>query len=130
MLLNQNITKIIVPTLQVLSYRYHEIISESLKTSFPHQFNDDYFDYVDSLTGLEKECAMENYENAKIDYQNFVNKEDYISKNKCENLINMFYHLQAMGLVKITTEPFIESENLVVEISDSQEIANILARRN
>ena len=55
--------------------------------------------------------------------------EDYISKNKCENLINMFYHLQAMGLVKITTEPFIESENLVVEISDSQEIANILARR-
>lgn len=129
LLLKNNITKIIVPTLQILSYRYHELISETLKESYPKQYNEDYFKYIDTLPSDIKQMELEIYEKSKEKYNRFVDKEDIISKNKCENLLYMFYQLQDMGIVKITTEPFIESENLQVEIVNPREIRNVLARR-
>lgn len=105
-LIKNNITKIVVPTLQVLSYRYHELISDNIKNE-----------------------ELKAYEKNKENYDRFVDKEDFISKNKCENLLYMFYQLQDMGIVKITTEPFIECENLQVKIINPMQVVNILARR-
>ena len=122
MLSEIGITTIKLPLLQVLNYQFHELLSnkekENLLKNFPN--------YIELEELLEKGISNEEtkkYENYKqVWYLNAVDKEDDISKRKTEGLINMFRRLEEQkGIIKIKTIPFINDENLIIEILPSKE---------
>lgn len=118
-LLKENgITTIKVPLLQVLNYQFHELLSikekENLLKNFPNAKGLDKLIEV----GITNE-EIEKYNNyKKIWYIHTVDKEEEISKRKTEGLINIFRRLEDQkGIIKIKTTPFINDENLIIEIS-------------
>ena len=62
----KGITKIVIPSMQVLSYQYHELLSKEAKR---YRGNDPEF------------------------YERFYNKQDLISRLKTEDLINLMYRI-------------------------------------
>lgn len=87
------INKIKVPTLQVLSYRYHELLSAREKISFPKKWNKNTIENLKYLSESQKKYKLEEYELDKTWYEHIVDKEDLISKLKTENLINLVYRI-------------------------------------
>ena len=85
MLKREGIYNIEVPLLEVLNYDYHAITGKRTKEMFERQWRD--------ITDLE-ECEMEQYELDKELYEKFVDKEDFISKNKVEGLVDLFYRVK------------------------------------
>lgn len=83
MLKEKGITNIEVPLLEVLSYSYHEKLENTSKDIFERRWNNVE---VDALSEDEKY----SYEIDKNDYDNFAGKEDFISRAKTENLVNLF----------------------------------------
>lgn len=78
----KGIMKIKVPTLQVLNYRYHEILSEREKERFRLKWHKDLLDtYNDWDEDIKKEYAYE-----LEFYKNVVDNMDYISYLKTEKL--------------------------------------------
>ena len=104
--------------MQVLNYQFHELLSikekENLLKNFPNAKG------LDKLieAGITNE-EIEKYNNyKKIWYIHTVDKEEEISKRKTEGLINIFRRLEDQkGIIKIKTTPFINDENLIIEIS-------------
>lgn len=94
LLKENNISKIKVPILQVLSYPYHELLSQKTKSNFLEKWNDErlkwYFKY---LNKTELKYKLEQFEREKTWYSHVVGKEDMISKLKTENLINLVYRI-------------------------------------
>lgn len=87
------INKIKVPTLQVLSYGYHEILSENEKNNFAKKYNKDFFNDLKYFSEDTQQYKLEEYERAKMWYEHIVDKQDLISKLKTENLINLVYRI-------------------------------------
>ena len=117
LLIENGITTIKVPLLQVLNYEFHELLSmkekENLQKNFP---NAKELDKLIEL-GITNE-EIKKYNNYKKTwYLHIVDKEDEISKRKTEGLINIFRRLEDQkGIIKIKTTPFINDENLMIEI--------------
>lgn len=99
------ITKIKVPTLQVLSYKYHEILSEKEKINFEKKWNKTLLNDLKYLDESTRKDILKNYEYAKLWYSHVVDKEDVISRLKTENLINLIYRI-------------VENDNSLALISD------------
>lgn len=93
MLKQKGITNIKVPTLQVLSYRYHELLSKNEKEKFSKKWDEEKFEYLNALKGHRLEYKLKEYEEDKKWYSHVVDKEDIISKLKTENLINLVYRV-------------------------------------
>lgn len=87
------INKIKVPTLQVLSYRYHELLSNKEKIDFPKRWNKEKLKNLKYLGKREQEYKLKQYELEKLWYDHIVDKEDLISRLKTENLINLIYRV-------------------------------------
>lgn len=107
-LLKQNGINIIkVPTLQVLSYRFHELLSIKEKESFSKKWNKETLKELQELKKYLEEKAkytknrlsyiletkIKEYEKDKNWYNRVVDKEDIISELKTENLINLIYRI-------------------------------------
>lgn len=89
-----------VPLLQLFNYDYHISMSNSYKRRM-------------SLANIDS-CM---YECLKCESEKVVDKEDIISKNKTERLIETFMMIEDIySDVEILNEPFIEDENLNIKI--------------
>ena len=86
MLKEKGIEKIKVPTLQLLNYGHHEILSNKEKETFNRRWNNTLIESLDKY-------ELEEYENDLYWYNHVVNKEDIISKIKTEDLINLIYRI-------------------------------------
>lgn len=118
MLENVGIKYIKVPALHVLSYDYHKLLSYSSK----RDFESTYGSYVQA-----KDKTLEDFHNNlwnyeiyledKKRYEHFADREDFISKNKTENLFRLFRRVQYhFPSIKIKTIPMMESDYLEIEI--------------
>lgn len=122
---NNNITHIKVPILQVLSYRYHEIISTKLKKEYEKTWAQEKIDYMNSLKDSNSLFYQEEYEELIDDYEwantinkRYVDKEDFISEAKTEGLINLFTHMTYLDdTSQINTEPYINASYLDITLS-------------
>lgn len=85
MLIQENITDIEVPLLEVLNYDYHAMTGSRTKMMFERAWRD-----LSDLT----EDELFQYEIDMENYKRFVDKEDEISKNKIEGLTNLFYRIE------------------------------------
>ena len=83
------ITRVKIPLLQVFNYEYHELLSKS------------YEKYAEEVP----DC-----------YSRYHDKQDIISKNKTERLINTFKIVEDLGDIDIINEPFIEGDHLICKI--------------
>lgn len=118
MLSNRGITTVKVPCLQVLSYRYHQLLAEETKNNFERRWADTTFDMMRLMNTSEKRRLLEEYFHDKTWYEHLVNKEDFISQNKTENLYNIFYRLEEQfGTITILNDPFIQDEYLNIQIN-------------
>lgn len=115
MLEQEGIFKIKVPLLQVLSLRYHEILSRVQKKDFYNKWKDVY---VEDLESLGK---REEYDFDLLWYDHVVDREEFIEKAKTEGLINMFLRLEEQfSFIQVLTDPFIEDEYLNVCINQGR----------
>lgn len=120
MLHKKGITDIRVPALQVLSYRYHEILSKKTKEEFERKFSPEKLADIKYLRPYEQERFLEDYECQKEWYKKVVDKQDFISQAKTEGLFNVFYRVaEQFGNIEIQNIPFIEDENLNIKIKES-----------
>ena len=81
----KGITKIIIPSIQVLSYDYHEILSKQVYENFENIKNE--------LKKENNDISKEEYEYVLNMYNNMYEKKDKISYLKTEELINLIYRL-------------------------------------
>ena len=98
-----NITYIKVPLLQVLSYRYHVLLSDKTKQEFKKNWNKENLDYMELLKNSELKHEKERYYRLKRMFENdlewythVVEKADFISKAKTEGLANLFFQMEKM----------------------------------
>ena len=94
LLKQKGITNIKVPRLQVLSYRYHELLSEKTRKEFTEKYTPEYLEYISNLSTYEKARKLEDYESEKAWYSHVVDKQDFIHKAKTEGLFKIFYRIQ------------------------------------
>jgi len=85
LLKEKEIKNIKIPTLQVLNYHYHELLSIKEKENFPEKWNKE----IEKLTNEE----LYYYYIDKNWYNHIVDKEDKISKLKTEDFINLIYKI-------------------------------------
>lgn len=90
LLKDKGINTIKIPTLQVLSYRYHEIMSKDQKEKFINNYPESRVKRLEESNDVQ---GLKEYELAKQWYNNVVDKEDTISRLKTENLINLVYRI-------------------------------------
>lgn len=118
MLKEKGITNIKVPCLQVLSYRYHEILSDTTKRDFEKNYSPEQLEYINNLNSYDKERKLEEYEWQCTWYSHIVDKQDFISETKTEGLFKIFRRVQDQySTIELLNTPFIEDENLNIRIS-------------
>lgn len=123
MLEYEGVYKIKVTLLQYLSYRYHELLSKNAKINFFKEWNEESLKRLEYLGDLDKEYKLKKFEHDKIWYSHVVDKEEFISQTKTENLLNAFYLLEnKFNNVTITTSPFIEDEYLNIKVKESSKL--------
>lgn len=118
MLKEKGITNIKVPCLQVLSYRYHEILSDTTKRDFEKNYSKEQLEYINNLNSYDRERKLEEYEWQKLWYSHVVDKQAFISYTKTEGLFKIFRRVQdQFSSIELLNTPFIEDENLNIRIS-------------
>ena len=90
----KGITQIKIPKKQVLSYRYHQLLSEKAKSDFEKNWSIDVIENLAYLPKWEQERKMEKYEYDRIWYSHVVGKENTIHKAKTEGLFNLIDRMQ------------------------------------
>lgn len=107
----QGITEIRVPKSQLLSYRYHELLSERTKKEFNETYSEEKLKEIYELPKWRMIRKLEEYEWQKEWYRRVVDKQDFIEKAKTE------------GLRKIFTRVSNQFNNITIE--DDEEILTI-----
>lgn len=111
-----NIDTIRIPIIQVLSYRYHEILSKNEKIRFNKKWTEERVNNINNLYNFEKKWELSEY-NADINwYLNIVDKEDTISKLKTEDFINLIYRIIDEDNDLILETDIFTSDELVIKI--------------
>lgn len=83
------IYRIKIPILQVLNYRYHELLSERVEEEFHTTWTKERIESHQWLPEYRLQKEMKRYEADRLRYNRFVGKQDLISQLKTENLINL-----------------------------------------
>lgn len=121
LLRKNNITNIKVPLLQVFNYPYHEKLSNEIIEYFKSYTEEELIDIID-MANLGNDERYNLYLHDKMMYEKFANKQDIISRNKTERLIDTFMVMEEKyNNIKFLTEPFIESDNLIVKIKENKD---------
>ena len=110
-----NIIKI--PLLQVFSYTYHEHLSNNIKYAYSDYSDEERLEFENRYNNGDNSDVVLDYIHTKKMFEKFVSKEDLISKNKTERLINTFLVMnEVYDNIEFMTNPFIESDYLVAKI--------------
>ena len=105
----KGITKIRVPSIQVLSYDYHDILSK--------QVYDNLKKIESKLRNSNNDITREEYEYVLDMYNNMYEKKDKISYLKTEELINLIYRLTEHDTnIKILNDINIQGDYLDVRL--------------
>ncbi len=119
----KGITTIKVPLLQVFNYDFHQKMSEKFRDKMV-SYSSEKIQALESMTDTDE---ARKFKNIKELYEKYFNKEDIISANKTERLLNTFYLVaEKYDDIELITEPFIESDNLVCKINYQKEKKNHL----
>lgn len=106
----KGISKIIVPGLQVLSYRYHELLSKEAKNSLDEA-------KIQLTKDPNEEYFREKYEAIKEWYDKVYEKQDKISYLKTEELFNLIYRIiEQESNIEIINEINIQGDSLNIRI--------------
>jgi len=130
LLCSHEITHIKVPLLQVLSHRYHILLGTRAKERFEEKWTRERLEQLEFLKNSplnrDKERhndLIENYEYDKTWYEHVVEKEDLISKNKTEGLVNLFVHMTNLdGTSQINTLPFVNAPYLDITLLEQKDL--------
>lgn len=106
----KNISNVIVPSMQVLSYHYHELLSEESKRNFEEEKKQ-----------LEKfpdnDTVKKNFEKTQKWYNKVYNNQDKISYLKTEELFYLVYRIIEKDVdMELINEPNINGDNLTIRI--------------
>lgn len=106
----KGITKVRIPSIQVLSYRYHELLSEQAK--------EDLEKAKENITRFPYDNYAKNcYVNAKDWYDRVYNKQDKISSLKTEELMKVAYRiLEHYPDIQIVNDINIQGDYLDIRI--------------
>ena len=108
----KGISRIIVPSMQVLSYRYHELLSERAEKDLSEAKKqlEEYTNYV---------SYQKRYQRIKEWHDRVYNKADLISYLKTEELINLMYRMtEHDSNIKITNEVNIQGDSLNLRLGN------------
>lgn len=111
----KGITTIKVPFLQVFNYDYHVELSDESKMVYDSYSDEDrkYFD-KQIANGVYDDLVGE-YEDAKIFYNRFADKQDMISRNKVDRFLRIFMVLaEKVGNIEVITEPAINGDFYII----------------
>jgi hypothetical protein len=122
-LYDHKVKDIEIPTLQVFNYTYHEHISDSTKEKYKNYSEEEKQE-------LEKNYEEGKHDDKELEYMHtkkmisrFADKEDIISYNKTERLIQTVQELININPeIELVSEPFINGENLVLHINGKTNI--------
>ena len=107
---SKGISKIIVPAMQVLSYRYHELLSEIAEKDLQKA------EMVVNQFPSDKD-SKERLELIKKWYNLVYNKQDKISYLKTEELINLIYRItEHISGIEITNDIYLQGDSLNIKI--------------
>ena len=106
------ITKVKVPKLQVLSYRYHQLLGEKTKREFISQWGKEPLEQLKDLPEWMYKERMIHYKQDKLWYDHTVGKEDFIHKTKTEGLFHLIermkYHIPNIEINNSTDSDYID----------------------
>lgn len=121
-----------VPLLQVLSYRYHILLSDKTKEEFERNWNKEQLEYMQLLNESDLKQAKEKYLRLKSLfeqdlewYNHVVEKADFINKTKTEGLMNLFFQMERVSMNQEINVSYSDKEFLEVSISPNAEIKNM-----
>ena len=116
MLKESGITTIKIPIIQVLSYHYHEVLSEKQKIDFSKKWTKERIDRIENLSGLEHKFELSEYE-ADLNWcKNIIDKEDTISKIKTEDFLSLIYRIIDEDEDLILESDMFTSSELIIKI--------------
>ena len=105
----KGINKIRIPSIQVLSYEYHEILSSQVRENLE--------ELEERLKNPFNDVTKEEYDYVMNMYNNMYKKEDNISYLKTEELINLIYRLTEHDpSIEILNDINIQGDYLSVKI--------------
>ena len=112
------VTDIRVPLLQVFNYPYHEYLSKTIEKDYANYTTSEK-EYYDELINNDNDSVeLLEYMFTKNSYDRFVDKEDIISKNKTERLLDTFIMMEEKyHNIEFLNEPFIEGDTLIIKIN-------------
>lgn len=112
LLKQHGITKVKIPGLQVLSYRYHELLSKNSKK--------EYAKICKELSENENnKYLLEKYDWQLEWYNHVADKEDKISFSKTESLVNLIYRLTLHdNQVKVMNEINLQGDYIYLKIKN------------
>lgn len=124
------ISEIRVPLYQVFNHTYHERLSKSIDEA--------YNSYGDEKENLEELFLLGDVSDKTLDYihdkkmyNKFVGKEDIISKNKTERLVNTFISLQdILENIEIENDPLVQGDELIIKIKKKSGLLEKLDKKN
>lgn len=126
MLTKIGITSIKVPCLQVLNYRYHQILSANAKKTM-EKWTQEILEELKSNSTSYNKRRLAEYEWDKLWASHVVDREDDIEFSKTEGLYNIFYRVaEQFDLIEILNEPFIEDEYLNIRIKSVKKLSKSL----
>ncbi len=107
---SKGITNVIVPSLQVLSYEYHEVLSRTSEAEL-QDANKEFDMYSES------EIVNEKLKDAKKNYGRFYDKQDTISYLKTEELFNLVNRIvEHTPGMEITSEINLQGDSINIRL--------------
>ncbi len=123
MLTKLGITEIKVPCIQVLDYRYHQILSDNAKETMK-KWTPEVLEELRSNQTLYNKRKLSEYNWDKIWASHVIDREDEIEKAKTEGLFNIFERVaDQFDLIEILNDPFIEDEYLNIRIKSVKKLS-------
>ena len=122
-LYDNGIKDIEIPTLQVFNYMYHEHLSDNIKNNYNSYSDEEKQELEKSFEEGKRDDKELDYIHTKGMVSRFVDKEDIISHNKTERLIETVYELINLNpSIELVSEPFINGENMVLHLNGKTDI--------
>lgn len=112
-----------VPLLQVFNYQYHEYLSKAIDRDYADYTEEEREKYEEMDKNGDLTSSVLCYLFTKKSHERFVDKEDIISKNKTERLIDTFMIMEEKyHNIEFLNEPFIEGDTLLIKVKKDEKV--------
>ena len=129
-LYNGGIKDVIIPTMQVFNYQFHEQLSNNYHIELDKYSEEEKQKIEERYNNGDRSKEVIEYINLKIISQRYMDRQDDISYNKSERLIYSILELsEKYPVLDITSYPFIEDENMHIRINGEINLLNSYSKR-